>query len=452
MGIGKLFEISRRSLLTYQKALTVTSNNVANSNNKDYSRQRVLLSTEQPDILAGISFGNGVKIQDVLRVRNQLTDTQIRSYSSKSFSSQKNSVIYGHIESLLSEPSDLGISSLINSFFNSWESLSTNPSSAQLRTNVVQVAEKLTGKIQSIYDGLQEMKTDTRSEIYTVVDEVNNITAQLNTLNRQIYEASVTNNSANDLLDQRDSMLERLSQLVNVSVTIDKDNVASISIGGVFTVDRLNAVKFKVNESGNNISITTEDGAASPTINGGELFALTNSYKKVIPGYLEQIDNISNLIMNNVNSHHSKGYTLTDPSVTGINFFESYQYGELKINSDIIDNPNLIAVSADGTGANNQIALQIAGLKNLKVSNGMTIGDLYSGFVSDVGSNKQFSDENVTSINLVLTQLDMQRAEQSGVSIDEEMIDVIKYQRSYDASARLIKIADELLQTLIQMV
>ncbi|MFH1194315.1 MAG: flagellar hook-associated protein FlgK [bacterium] len=452
MGIGKLFDISRRSLLTYQKALTVTSNNIANSNNANYSRQKVYLSTEQPDMNAGISFGNGVKISDVLRVRNQLTDTQIRSYNAKSFSSQKDSVIYGHIETLLSEPSELGVSNLMNTFFDSWEELSTDPTSIQLRTNVVQNADKLSGKIQNIYDGLMELRSDTRSEIFKAVDEVNNITTQLNTINKQIYTASVTNNSANDFLDQRDALLERLSQLVNVNVTIDGNNVASVSIGGVFAVDRLNVVKFKANETGSGISIATEDGAASPTLNGGELYSLQNAHKNVIPGYVNELNSVVTQLVDNVNSAHRKGYSNTDPSVTGMDFFESYQYGLLTINEDIVDDPKLIAISSDGASGNNEIALQIAGLRNAKISNGLSIAEMYSNFVGDIGSNKQFSDENASSFNLVLTQLDMQRTETSGVSIDEEMIDVLKYQRSYDASAKLIKVADELLQTLLQMV
>jgi flagellar hook-associated protein 1 len=452
MSLGKLFEISKRSLLTYQRALSVTSNNVANANNAEYSRQRVMFATETPDYSSGISFGNGVKITDVLRVRSELVDSQIRSYSSKLYSTQKDATIYGNIESLLSEPSDLGISSLLNSFFNSWDELATNPSSVQLRTNTVQSAEKLAGKISNIYEGLTEIRTDTRNEIYQTVDDLNNLTSQLNTLNKQIYEASITNYSANDLLDQRDSLLEQMSQLANISVNIDSDNVANVSVGGVFVVDRLNAVKLEVNETGSGISVTTEDEAASIVLNGGTLNSLLNAHKNVIPDYIKQLDSVVNQLMTSVNSIHQTGYSNTDPSVTGIDFFESYKNGELVINQDIVDNPNLIATSADGTSGNNEIALKLAELNTSKLSSGMSISDMYSNFVSDVGSKKQFSDEIEQSYNLVLTQLNSQQAEQSGVSTDEEMIDIIKFQRSYDASARLIKIADELLQTLMDMV
>ena len=124
----------------------------------------------------------------------------------------------------------------------------------------------------------------------------------------------------------------------------------------------------------------------------------------------------------------------------------------LKLNSSIVDNVNLIAVSNDGTSGNNSIALQIAKIQDLGIVDGVTISEKYSNFISGLGNEKRVQEQNSQSYELVLNQLEVQKSEYSGVSIDEEMISVLKFQRSYDASAKLIKVADEILQTLLQLV
>jgi len=134
MGIGRLLDISVRTMATYQNALDVTSNNISNAGNAEYTRQKVLLSTE---ITQG-GIGMGVKLQDVQRIKNNLVDSQIRKYQSSLSDSNMRSEILQQIESVIAEPSDTGISFYINDFFNSWSELSTNPNSPQLRSQIVQ--------------------------------------------------------------------------------------------------------------------------------------------------------------------------------------------------------------------------------------------------------------------------------------------------------------------------
>jgi flagellar hook-associated protein 1 FlgK len=205
-------------------------------------------------------------------------------------------------------------------------------------------------------------------------------------------------------------------------------------------------------ETGGKIKITTEDGAASLALNGGELFALSKAYNTQIPSYQNELDLVAKAIYEQVNTLHSSGYSNTEPPATGVNFFSSYDSGVLKLNSEIVDNVNLISISEDGTSGNNSIALQISKLQDEKLIDGITISEKYSNFVSGLGNDKRVQEQNLESYELVLNQLELQKAEYSGVSVDEEMVNVLKFQRSYDASARLIKVADEILQTLLSMV
>ena len=190
MGVNKLFDISRSSLAAYQKALAVTSNNIANANNPNYARQRVVLSTEIPDVRTRVAFGSGVKLEDIVRVKSNITETQIRTYNQSYSFANKQSSILGQVESLLSEPSELGLSNLMSNFFNSWDELSVNPTSVPLRNNVVQTAQQMSTKLENLYSGMNRIKSDLKGESKDLVQKLNGLTEQIRVLNRQVYEGN----------------------------------------------------------------------------------------------------------------------------------------------------------------------------------------------------------------------------------------------------------------------
>lgn len=452
MSINKLLNISSRALTTYQQALSVTSHNVGNAANPNYSRQRVVLSSDLADSNANLSLGSGVILKDVQRVKNQLTDSQIRTYNNQHSFSTKQSTYLQQVESSLSEPGEQGLTSLINQFFNSWNDASVNPESVSLRQNVLQKTQLMAAKFQNIYNGISAIKPDLRSDAESMIKSLNAQIKQVNTLNKQIYEASITGSTPNDLLDERDQIVNEMSKLANVSVNIDKDNMASVSIGGMLAADRFVAVELKISDDSSGMKVQSADGNATLAINSGELGAVTQLFTNTVPDMLKRMDELANTLVEKVNSFHSKGYTIGNPAKTGLDFFSGYQNGVLQINSSILDDPRNIALSSDGSSGNNKVALQIAGLKEAAIVNGGTIADIYSGFVNNLASTIQTAEQTADSSDLVLSQLQSQKESYSGVSVDEEMVNVLKYQRSYDAAAKLIKTANELFQTLLGVV
>jgi flagellar hook-associated protein 1 FlgK len=452
MSISRIFDISRRSLGVYQRALDVTAHNIANASNPNYSRQRVLVSSETPEVTAGFIWGTGAKLDNIIRARNQMNDSQIRTNNYQFSNSSKQSQLLGQIEETFSEPSELGLSNLMNSFFGTWTELSVSPNSVPLRSNVIHAAEKLASKVKSIHENLEVIKNDTLSEFKENVSSLNRILSEVQSLNQQIYESSVAGYSPNDLLDKRDAAIDELSNLTNITVSTDTDNMVSISIGGVFAVNRNHASQFKITTTNGKLGLATTDGDLNVKITSGELNAQSEIYSNKIPEYLSKLDEVVQQLFDSVNTAHRAGHTLTDPPQTNINFFESFTDGVLTINNDIINNPNLIAASADGTAGNGETALHISELMNQNILNGSKLGDIYSNLISQIGNETLASSQSAESSLLILEQLDMQRSSYSGVSIDEEMTNVIKFQRSYDASAKLIKVADEMLETLINMV
>jgi flagellar hook-associated protein 1 len=175
-------------------------------------------------------------------------------------------------------------------------------------------------------------------------------------------------------------------------------------------------------------------------------------YTTKIPSYQAKLDTVVNSIMNSVNEIHQTGFDNSSPVQGGLKFFDNYQGGQLNISERIIADPRRIAASGDGTLGNGDIATQIADLMNAKKIDGATFQESYSNLISYIANEKTTQANISEASDLAIQQMQTVKSSTSGVSIDEEMTNMIRYQRSYDASAKMIKVADEILQTLLNMV
>ena len=450
--LSSIFNIASRSLDVYRKALDVTAHNISNADNENYTRQRANVSTGIPDKIGNIYWGTGIQIDSVTRVKNQFIDNQLIKSNGENSFYNKQSDILGRVEQVFTEPSEYGLSDLMTSFFNSWGELAVTPDSSVLRENVITAAQNISTRVDSIHDDLKAIQDDTFSEYQSNVDTLNSLLSQIHELNISISQQIGVGAQPNDLMDNRDALITQLTTIADAQVYYDSKGSANISIGGVLAADTSQAAKFIVKNENGTLNLSTESGHVLQKIKGGKLGAIANIYSEKIPGYLENLDNIVNSLLTSVNKIHSTGYTIDAEPQTNINFFSGYEGGVLTINSEILDDPSKIAISVDGTAGNGDIALQIADLNNQPLLNGRTLVENYSSLISGVGSDKSSSDNLSSSSQLVLQQLETQKASYSGVSLDEEMANVIQFQRSYDASAKLIAIADEMIQTILQMV
>lgn len=452
MGISRVFDISRRSLATYQKAIDISSHNIANASNPNYTRQRARISTEVPEKTAQFIWGTGVKIDSIDRIKDGLIEAQIINNAQSYSSHNKESVLLGQIEQLFSEPSDLGISNLLTNFMNSWSELSVTPNSTALRNNVIFNAQNLADKVKNVNNDLNTIKYDVFNEFKDKTDKVNTLLKEINEYNKQIFSFKSTNSSPNDLLDERDSLINQLSELVNIKVSYDNNNMATVSIGGVFAVDGSFANTFDLQVINNKLTLVSANNPNPIELTGGELYSLSDIYSNKITEYQSGIDTIFNKLVERVNTLHQSGYSLNDTTSTGIKFFTGYSGGELIINESVINDPSLISVSADGSSGNGDIAKQISEISNENLINGQTLIENYASLVSKIGNEKLTNEKLAEANNMVLENLKIQRASISSVSIDEEMTEIIKYQRSFDASAKLIKIANEMLDQIIGLI
>ncbi len=464
MSIGNVFDVAVRAMSAYQQAVDVTSNNISNASNPDYSRQRVEFST----VTAENGRGAGVAVSNVQRLQDDLLGVQIRNYNSKSSDANKRSQVLSQIESIIAEPSDIGLSNYMTEFFNSWDKLSAQPNSTSLRLNVIQRAQNVSDRFQQVLTGLNDVQTSLQTEANNIASTINSYLSDITGYNQKISESEMRGIKANELKDQRDSLITKLSKLVNVTVQNNPNGSVTVNVGGLHGADINTHDEFELKIVNGQMRLASKnDSSAIALLNGGELYAISDLYSNKISQYKSEISSLENAFVNNVNSLHMSGNTLINgaSSSTGIPFFGEVDTngnvigaisdGSLKINSSILQNPSNIAASSvannDGNGLN---ANKIARLMETKIPelNDKTLGDYYSMTMNSIGLDKVSNDNAVQSTESILLKLDNQKNSTSGVSLDEEMTNVLKFQRSYDAASKMIKVADEMIQTILQMV
>jgi flagellar hook-associated protein 1 FlgK len=372
--------------------------------------------------------------------------------NSKFNDNRRQSELITNIEKIFAEPSDLGLGNMIGKFFNSFSELAASPTSNPLRTAVLNAATNLASKVNNLNESLKDNKESIRLEFDDKVKTLNNLLVQINQLNKDIKNNQVKNISTNDLLDHRDNLLNELSKLVNINITTASDNTVSISIGGSFAVDSFHVTQFEMNNDDGKISLRIKGSTNSVILSDGELHGLASVHSSKIPSYMKKLDSIVDTLVREVNKIHITGYSRTNPTQTGLNFFEEYKDGVLRVNQVLLKNPNLISISADGTLGNGELANQIAEISEKKLIDNSTILEYYTTLINDIGNDGLFNKNLSEANQLILDQLEQQKQKISGVSLDEEMTNVLQFQRSYEASAKLIKVSDELLRTILELV
>ncbi|MGE5314683.1 MAG: flagellar hook-associated protein FlgK [Acidobacteriota bacterium] len=458
-GLSKVFETARRSLFAQRDAMDVTSHNIANAGTTGYTRQRAELTTTTPLPDRVGLLGTGVEMSSVSRLREKFIDTQYRNTNQSLSNASMQSRIFSQIEAIINEPSSNGLQSMMQGFSKAWQALAATPEDMGARQSVLQSASTLANGIQQIYSGLNQLRSDMKDEISSDIDKINELAKGIADFNEKIITAQNSGMTANDLMDSRDLKIDELSKIANIRTSFDAKGAINVSVGGISIVNQTDTVALRVRETGTKLSVTTTDFSSTATLTAGELGGLMTQYNTTIPGYLSSIDEFGQSIMDSVNQAHASGYGLkassSDPSApTGTLFFSSYGNGVLSVNSSLATNPRLIAASSTGAAGDNIQANKIANIFDQPTMNGGTVShnQFYTALVGKIGTDSSDASREEASQNLILSQIEAQRNSFSGVSLDEEMTNMIRYQRAYDASAKLVKVVDEMMTTIIQTI
>jgi len=271
-------------LLSYQRALSTTSHNVANVNTPGYSRQTVEFDTNNPSFSGGSFYGNGVRVESVARSYDQFLTLEVRDTTSTFARADRFSELAAHIDDVLADPQG-GISPILADFFASVQDVADDPASSTARYAMINTAQTLASRFQGIDNRFEDLARNTRADISDTVDEINSLVTQIRDLNislNEIAPSAVSTQQAADLLDRRDSLLDQLSQKVDITVIDERENNLSIFIGNGQTV--LNGVEAFTLSTQPDVSDPSRDVIAynglitvydiSDNLSGGELGGL----------------------------------------------------------------------------------------------------------------------------------------------------------------------------------
>jgi flagellar hook-associated protein 1 FlgK len=567
-------DIGVSALRTAQQLLDTAAHNVANANTPGYSRQRVSIVESPPYTYPSVNrsglpgqIGSGVTVAAITRVRDTFLDLQVQSQTALQGEWDTRQQELAKVEAVFPEPSDSGLGSTISKFWNAWQDVASDPTSTAARTALTEQAASLAMEINRDSTQLNMISSGIDSQVSQQIQTVNDLAKQIAALNGQIQRVTITGDHANDLLDQREQLLEKLSAIVPAYVMTQPDGSISVLVGGTDLVSNVNArtMVAQTDPATGHTSPVWPDGSAV-ALPSGQMKALIAVRDTDVAGYLGQLDSLAKGIADATNTLHQRGIDANGNAGLPIFTYRAgNEAGTLAVNPAVAADPRLVAAAASpGTPGDSSVAGLIADLRNarsysaglagtdvvggmylttnaiarlmvvsastaapqtytfsgagsnltltgadgstqtinvadlaangtgilnfdqlgikLTVSAGaagkvgadmvtdlttpenntlvaaslfvpsQTTTEFFAGLVGKIGTASAQSQEMSKNQQMVVDQLTTRVQEVSGVSLDEEATDMIRFQHAYQAAARVITTMDEILNTLINNV
>ena len=478
-----LFSIARSALLSQQAVLQTISQNIANAETPGYSRQEAVLEANVPVRMPYGNVGTGVHVATIGRKRDLLLDDSYRAAAGQSGDAGMRRDSLSQIEGIFGEPSDVGMSNALDQLWSSFSDLTTTPSSSSARA-VVQQRGRQVSQLFNDYDTqLTQQRNSSIERLSNTVSQVNSLAAQVADLNGRIVTSESNGNTANDLRDQRDRALDSLSKFAGTRVINQNNGTVSVIIGNSTLVDGGNfrALKLQFETPNPMPAVTPSDVPVRITLGdstdrlaplGGELNALVSVVNTDIPGIRGRLDAMASSLAATVNAAHTSGFVFSGTTIPGVaagNFFapgtltNPVRASTITLDAAIQADPSKIAASGDANApTDNATAKALALLRiapntvTYTSSSGGTETGSFVGFfrntVTTLGITVKGAEDNATVYKTLADQGDARRQSVSGVSTDEELTQMIRVQQSYIAATKLIKTADEMMQTLLQLI
>jgi flagellar hook-associated protein 1 len=466
-GISSILNIATSGLFAAQTGIEVTSHNVANANTDGYMRQTPVYSASEPvSGLYGLLLGPGVSVSDIRTAEDKYLDAQVNRNTAVLGQYSLASEGTSQLEELVNESTSDGLSAALSDYFAALQDLAANPTGTIERTALQGKAQILVQKFHSIATGIQDVRLAMNDEIGGDVKEVNSLAAKIADLNGKITDAEASGQSAADFRSSRGAMMTRLAQLVGFHSSENSRGAVTIYISGGLplvsgttaatlattddaTNDNLSSIQF-VDSRGNQTDVTDQIGS-------GRIQGALDVRDDVARGMMSNLDGLAYELTTQVNAIHSAAYGANGS--TGINFFAdlggttSGAASRIALDPSILADVNNIAAGMSSDTGDNTAALSMAGLETALVMNGgtQTFTDYYSSIIGNAGTAAQSASDSNDYQQAVTDQLATYRESITGVSIDEEMTNLLKYQQAYQASAKMVTSVQDILDTLMKM-
>lgn len=492
MGVD-LFSIGRSSLGASKKALSTTSHNIANANDENYSRQRLTTQANTPIGEGSYVLGTGVKINSVKRINDDLLNKKLNnSLSQESYDSHKYETL-SEIEMIFNEVNSEGMNKILNRFFNSFRELANQPESPVMRTLVRDNARLVVDDFKRINASINEVTDRIDRKVEKSIDSINLISSKIVELNKEIVRLENVGGETGDLRDQRDAQVRELSEFFQLNTYEDDKGQYVVNVKGVGTlVTGGQSTKIKsgsmMNESTDprpkrgRVDIFFENRPNQPLgqqLKRGKLKALIETRNNHLDSLIKKVDSIAYALVTKTNEIHQQGYpNLANPPTqntsissgqatsdnqidqgAGISFFkniisENGASEEIALSNEIeADINNIVAGLEPNSPGDNRIAIAISKLGHEKIigDNDQTLEETYLSAVGEIGLATAKTNIDHEQSRGILAQTKSMKQRLSGVSLDEEAANLVKYQHNYDASAKVIKTADEMFDSVLGM-
>ncbi len=466
--------------------MATTSHNIANANTEGFSRQEVRTKTgitlnEGPYVM-----GTGVDIQSIKRGHDELVEKKLNNSLSQHKYNEERTTQLGHIEEIFNEINSEGMNKILNRFFNTFRELANRPEDETVRGLVRENAKIVVGDFHRIQQDIDQTRAGINKKISLIVDDVNHLAKTISKLNREIAANEVGGGEANDLRDQRDNALRQLAEHFPVQAYYDEQNRFVVNADGLGTlisgeIEQELVVGNRLTDADSadqkpHLEIFFKSRPADPISNrfrGGTLSALFRTRNEDLQLVEDQLDQLAYGLANATNAIHRRGFAnkpvpvdertglpmpgLANGQVTGIDFFaaparqrRAAEY--LKLSDAIMADPNNIAAGLDANApGDNRVAIAISRLQHEKVlgDGTTTFEEHYLKTVGNVGMQMSKSKIDTEQSSGILAQAKSIKERISGVSLDEETANMVKYQHAYEASAKVIRASDEMFKAVL---
>jgi flagellar hook-associated protein 1 len=451
-GLSGTLSIALSALQAAQSSLAVTTNNVANANTPGYTRQRAVLTESPPVLMAPLTFGTGVTLEDIQSLRDPILQVRIQQETQQQGQLGAFVGAMQQAQVMFNSSSGDDIGSQLSNFFSSISQLSSDPSNLALRQGVLTASTTLANAFHTTAANLNQQRSSLDQSVVQTVQQVNTLTTQLATLNGQINGMQKLGEDVNTLVDQRDQAISQLSELIDVS-TVQSDNGLTLTTSaGVPLVVGGQSYALSTQQDSSGVQHIFSLGTdVTDKLTSGKIAGLLEARDQKIPTLLSNLDTLAAGLASGMNTAQGQGTDLS--GAKGGNFFVVPPTSSVTACNFAVQitDPSLIAASSDGTTGSNGNVANLLGVHDQLLAGGLTLSGFYSNMVFSVGNDVSSASAEQTASQLMLNQLQDQRGSISGVSLDEEASNMLKFQQAYEAAARVVTTVNDMMTTAVNL-
>ncbi|OJF11822.1 flagellar hook-associated protein FlgK [Couchioplanes caeruleus] len=442
------------ALYAQRRGLDVTGQNIANANTEGYSRQRVSMQSQVGSLRAAMyaktdGLGTGVAVSDVQRLRDEFLENRGRTEHGANALLATQATTYTSIEDAFAEPGETALAAQLRDMWGSWNDVANNPQLEAPRSALIQQSATVADQLNAAHESLARQWKQNEAQMSGYVDEVNGTARSIAQLNDSIIKANASSLPVNELEDRRDQLAMKLAELTGATAAKRPNGGMDVFIGGstlvtgttVREVDFIGATRLE-DQATNAVSLIWKDNVVPPqkVDAGGTMGGMVDTMTNIIPNLSAELDSVANNLITTVNDLHRTGYSV-DGS-TGSDFFGREADGSVAV---LITDPDKVAIAATNGTLDNSIADKIADIGESPDGPDRE----YQGMIGRLGVSAQGIARRSEIQSVVTEQVDAAREGEAGVNLDEEMTNLLTYQRGYEAASRVLTTIDSMLDQLI---